>query len=190
MADYTLTHTYESGCPVAIVKAVAGDQIAMARVDLTGCPDELTASIAADPDDDTGRTVILTWDNAGEGPVDIQWDDEEPTTGNPESGTRSRTFDASEDGPHTVIVTDSDDVTRRVVVQFDIPADAGDDCLQLRVEADPSDPTGYTARAVWDATDCGDGGDMNAQVEADPSDPTGYTARVTWSVNNDGGGTP
>lgn len=189
MADYTLTHTYQSGCPVAIVKAVAGDQIAMARVDLTGCPDQITAEVAASPDDPTGRTVVLTWDNTGFGAVDIQWDSDAPLVNQPETGSTQKAFTAEEDGPHTVIVTDSDDITRRAVVQFTTPLDVTD-CLTATVEADPSDPTGYTARVVWDATGCGDGGgDMNATVEADPSDPTGYTARVTWTTNNNEGGT-
>lgn len=188
MADYTLTHTYQSGCPVAIVKAVAGDQIAMARVDLTGCPDQITAEVAASPDDPTGRTVVLTWDNTGFGAVDIQWDSDAPLVNQPETGSTQKIFTPEEDGPHTVIVTDSDDIARRVVVQFTTPLDATD-CLTATVEADPSDPTGYTARVVWDATECGDGGDMNAQVEADPSDPTGYTARVTWTDDTQNGGT-
>ena len=185
MADYTLTHTYQSGCPVAIVKAVAGDQIAMARVDLTGCPDTITAEVNASPDDDTGRTAVLTWDNTGFGDVTIQWDADAPLTGQPETGSTQKIYTEGEDGPHTVIVTDADDVTRRVVVQFSTPLEGGGG-LDAYVEVDPSDPTGYTARVVWNAGGTGD--EFMANVDADPSDPSGYTARVTWDATTDQGG--
>src|SRR5690625_8041133 len=107
MADYTLTHTYQSGCPVAIVKAVAGDQIAVARVDLTGCPEQITAEVAASSDAPTGRTVMLTWDNTGFGAVDIQWDSDAPLVNQPETGLTQKVFTAEENGSNTVIGRES-----------------------------------------------------------------------------------
>ena len=176
MPDYQLEHTYTSGCPVVLATARDGDQIAMALVELTGCPDAITATVAADPDDPTGRTVIVTWDNADQGTVSVRWDGLAAIPAQPATGSLPHVYTAAQDGIHTVTIADEDDPNRSIIVDFETPLAPPPGPLALRVE--PDTPDGYTARAIW-GPDTPPPGGLSVQVT--PGTGDGYTATASWT---------
>ena len=179
MADYTLRHTYERGCPQVLAVARDGDQIAMALVELTGCPDDIVATVTADPADPTGHSVILEWDNGDQGTVAIQWDGAAASPGHPAAGTEPRAYTPEQAGPHSVAIQDEDDPNRRLVLDFEIPMTPPVDDLTLRIE--PGDATGYTARAIWGPSDEPEPpGELAVTVTPAANDDTGYTATASW----------
>lgn len=181
MVDYTLRHTYTRGCPRVLAMVTEPDtgQVAMQVVELTGCPDEIIASISRDPADDSGYSIILTWDNADQGTVSIRWDAEPEIPGQPAQGEMPKTFTSADDGLHTVRITDEDDPNRWIVLDFEIPYSDPDE-LTLTVSPAPGDPSGYTALAIWGP---GDGpeppGELDITIGAGSAD--GYTALATWT---------
>lgn len=185
MADYTLEHTYVRGCPEVIAQVTAGEQRAMALIELTGCPEEIIAVVQRDPTDSTGMTALLIWDNAGEGTVSIRWDAGALYTGQPESGQMSQAYAPGDEGVHTVTVTDESDANRSITVTFELPLAEN---LDITVSPDDSDPTGMTALAVWGPTEPPTPpGELDIIITADSGDSTGMTATATWTET---GGTP
>lgn len=183
MADYTLRHIYDSGCPVVVGTVTSGPpdapQVQDFVVELTGCVDQLTAEVTASPDDPSGNTAMVTWDNATYGPVDITWDNNEVIANQPESGSLTHAYLPEEAGAHTVKVQDVNEASRVVIVNFETPLTGGGGELNLTVRADPADPTGYTVIASWDSGG-GDDGPVNLAVAPDPADPTGYAVVASW----------
>lgn len=183
MVDYQIPHTYTRGCPQVVATAYDGEQRAMALVQLTGCPDEITATVVADPDDPTGYTALLEWDNHGEGPVAIRWDAGQLHTGQPEAGSMSQGYEEGQEGTHTAVITSESDPNRQLTVEFQVPL-AVDADLDLTISPDPADATGYTAVAIW-----GPGGDepgpdpteLDLTITPDAGDATGYTAVAEWT---------
>lgn len=185
MVDYQVPHTYTRGCPQVIAQVRDGDQRAMDLVTLTGCPDEITAVVERDPSDPTGYTALLTWDNAGEGAVSVRWDAGALIPGQPAQGSLAQVFAEGDEGVHTATVTDESDPNRRVVVTFEVPLGAP---LDVTISADPSDPTGYTALAIWGPSEGPTPpGELYIIIGSDVSDPTGYTALATWTTEEEGG---
>jgi hypothetical protein len=184
MVDYQVPHRYTRGCPTVIANVYDGTQRAMARVDLTGCPDEIVASVERDPADPSGYTSLLTWDNGGEGTVSIRWDSGTLHTGQTASGTMSQVYEVGQEGTHTVIITDEDDPNRNLTITFEVPLA---ETLDLTIKPEPSDPTGYTALAIWGPTGGPTPpGELDITIGPDAGDATGYTAVATWTT----GGTP
>lgn len=183
MVDYTLSHTYTRGCPqvLARVHEPSTGQMAMELVELTGCPDEIVATLRRDPSDDTGYTVILEWDNGDQGTVAVRWDAEPEIPAQDAQGSITRAFTPADDGLHTVRITDEDDPNRFIVLDFEIPYTDPTD-LNLMVSPAASDPTGYTAMAIWGP---GEGPEpptgLDITVGPDTGDATGYTAMATWT---------
>lgn len=185
MVDYQLNHLYTRGCPTVIATVSDGQQRAMARLDLTGCPDEIVASVVADPSDPSGYTVLLEWDNGSEGTVSIRWDAGALHAGQPAQGTMQQVYEAGQEGTHTVIITDESDPSRNLTLTFDVPALPA---LDLTIMPDPSDPSGYTALAVWGPTEGPEPpGELDITIGPDAGDATGYTALAAWTTT---GGTP
>ena len=187
MVDYQIPHTYVRGCPQVIAQVWNGDQRAMALVQLTGCPDEITATVVADEADPTGYTALLTWDNHGEGPVAIRWDAGQLHSGQPDAGSMSQGYEEGQEGTHTVTITSESDPNRQLTVTFEVPLATAAD-LDLTITPDESDPSGYTALAIWGpGVDPGpDPTELDITIAPDAGDATGYTAVATWT----GGTTP
>ena len=186
MVDYQIPHTYTRGCPQVIATVQDGEQRAMALVELTGCPDEIIASVIADPNDPTGYTALLEWDNQGEGPVAIRWDAGVLHPEQPEAGSMIQAYEEGQEGTHTVTITSESDPNRNVTVTFEVPLAAS--TLDLTIKPDESDPSGYTALAIWGpGVDPGpDPTELDITITPDEGDATGYTAVATWT----GGTTP
>jgi hypothetical protein len=183
MVDYQVPHRYTRGCPTVIATAYDGDQKAMARVDLTGCAAEIVASVERDPSDPSGYTALLTWDNGDEGTVSIRWDAGALHTAQPDAGTMSQVYEVGQEGTHTVTITDEDDPNRNLTLTFEVPVA---ETLDLTIKPEPSDPSGYTALAIWGPAEGPEPPvELDIKIGPDTGDATGYTARATWT-----GGTP
>lgn len=177
----TVEHTYdESGTYEITVVSIANPLARATTQVVIGDVDDLTGSVEADPADPTGFTAIVEWDNGTHGPVSIQWDDDAVIPDQPATGTDTKVYEPDETGLHTVTIQDEDDPARSLEIEFEIPLVPGD--LTLRIEPDPSDPSGYTAVAIWGP---GDGPepptDLQLTIEPAAGDATGYTAQATWT---------
>jgi len=188
MADYQIPHTYTRGCPEVLAVATVGEQRAMALVSLAGCPEDIIASVERDPSDPTGYTALLTWQNTSGSTVSVRWDGGDLQAGQPATGTLSHVYETGQEGTHTALIVDEDDPSRNVTISFEVPLS---EMLDLRISPDPSDPTGYTAMAIWGPTDVPPPIDeLDITISPDPGDPTGYTALATWgpATQGEGGG--
>lgn len=184
MVEYQVPHTYQRGCPQVVANVYDGDQRAMALVALTGCPETIIAAVEADSGDPSGYTALLTWDNSGQGTVDVRWDAGQLHPAEPDAGTMTQVYLPGQEGVHTVTVTDSDDPARTVIVEFEVPVAPA---LDLRIEPDPTDPSGWTALAIWGPTGVPpQPGQLDITIRPEGGDATGYTAVASWTT----GGTP
>lgn len=181
MVDYQVPHTYTRGCPQVIANAYDGDQRAMTLVALSGCPDEITATVVADPSDPTGYTALLEWDNHSEGTVAIRFDAGQLHTGQPEAGQLVQAYEEGQEGTHTAVITDESDPNRQLTVEFQIPLAAATD-LDLTISPDSADPSGYTAVAIWGPTEGPTPPtELDITISPDVGDATGYTAVAEWT---------
>lgn len=156
---------------------VEGDQFAQDMVELTGCPDTITATVTRAPDDASGYVARLEWDNHGEGTVEIRWDQDPILTAQPDAGFVDKIYTPEQDGTHSVRITDSDDVNRFIVIDFEIPLPEETD-LDLRIE--PGSADGYTATAIWGPGEPPP--DPTEQFTISSGNTDGYTATATWNL--------
>ncbi|MFR9675845.1 fibronectin type III domain-containing protein [Streptomyces sp. TR02-1] len=105
-------------------------------------PDNPTVTVAVDETDTTRRTVLVDWDNHGNGPVTIDWGDLTDPETLADSGT-GRKHAYEQDGYYTITVTDVDQPSHLTRVQLSIPVPATPTVSDPT--ADPADPSGRTA---------------------------------------------
>lgn len=151
------------------------------RVPVTEAPD---ATVAVDPEDTAGMSVILTYDNAGRGPVSITWGAGGTPQQAEETGTASHTY--AQPGDYVIRVQSLGDAAASTEVPVTVPMDLPAEPLTVTVTGDNSDPTGMTVVATVDNNGQGPvtvaWGDGQEDAGVTGSATHTYTAAGTYTV--------
>jgi hypothetical protein len=143
------------------------------RVPIAQAP---AAEVEADPDDPTGMTAVVTYDNTGNGLVAIDWGDGTPVQQVPESGTAEHAYTAL--GEYTIRVASAAEPTAAVELPITVPLGQEEPGPRVTAVADPSDLTGMTVQLDIDNTDAGQPTGPQATAGADTSDLSGMTVQL------------
>jgi hypothetical protein len=136
------------------------------------------AQVNEDTSDTTGMTVLLSVDNHGDGPTQIDWDDATSEQG-PDAGEVPHQYATA--GTYDITVSSVANPAARTTVSVEVPFEGGgQNGPVVEASADPSDASGHTVLLDIDNTGTGDGGDGGPEVTAaaDPEDPERRTVEL------------
>lgn len=164
----TLLHTYAANGVYTVTVRRADVETFRAREAISvPVPDAPTASVTTSNADATGQTASLTWDNAPNGTVNIDWGDGTAAEGGPETGTATHAY--ADPGTYTITVSSASNPAAATTVEFTAPG------MVLTATANAGDATNMTADLLVDnfgqgavTVDWGDG----SATEANPGDGT------------------